>query len=422
MIRRAEERSRPAAGGSAPLTGRGKSVETAGRTAERAAAAALWQIPVFQTVAPAFVLRHQALWSRQGWALAETGGGGTPPALGSAAEAGYHPLLRGERLRPAAPWSLERGPALPAARIPAALPDRETAFPPRPWRRGRGGRQDFPGAAFSGTSGAAGVIFRQADAGREAAAPGTERETRAARQSQGAAGRPAVPSPLRMGPKTAGIHRAERPRGEGPAAAPALRRTARELLRGVFTAGGGSKGWPAIPAAKQWEGPQTALRFARQAFRLQAPLPGQPPAVPAAPGGGGEERLLFAGETAAPAEGLRDRRQERTAARRAEVVYRQPQRQESQPPAAGQGGELEGEDVLKAQSVSPSRVAAMNAAYSYDARQGRSERAAAETLSREQEEQIVRRVLEDFNYNRMAAEVLDRVERRLRTERRKVGR
>ena len=401
-------------------------METAGRTAERAAAAALWRIPVFQTVAPAFVLRHQALWRRQGWALAETGGGGTPPAIGSAAEAGYRPLLRGERLRPAAPWSLERGPALPAARLPAALPDRETAFPPRPWRRGRGGRQDSSGAAFSGTSGPAGVIFRQADAERETAAPATERETRAALQSQGAAGRPAVPSPLRTGAKIAGIHRAERPRGEGPAAVPALRRTARELLRGVFTAaGGGSGGWPAVPVAKQWEGPQTALRFAWQVFRLQAPLPGQLPAPPAAPGGGGEERLLFAGETAAPAEGMRDRRQERTAARRAEVVYRQPRRQESQPPAAGHGGELEGEDVLKAQSVSPSRVAAMNAAYSYDARQGRSERserAAAETLSREQEEQIVRRVLEDFNYNRMAAEVLDRVERRLRTERRKVGR
>ena len=43
-------------------------------------------------------------------------------------------------------------------------------------------------------------------------------------------------------------------------------------------------------------------------------------------------------------------------------------------------------------------------------------------LTREQENRITERVLEDLNYNRMAAEVLERVERRLRAERRKFGR
>ena len=105
------------------------------------------------------------------------------------------------------------------------------------------------------------------------------------------------------------------------------------------------------------------------------------------------------------------------------VIYRQPERRESTAPPAQAPQELEGEAALRAQSVSPAQVAAWNEAFSYDAgRTARQTRDQETLLSREEEERVVQRVLKDLNYNRMADEVLDRVERRLRTERRKIGR
>ena len=105
------------------------------------------------------------------------------------------------------------------------------------------------------------------------------------------------------------------------------------------------------------------------------------------------------------------------------MIYRQPERRESTAPPAQAPQELEGEAALRAQSVSPAQVAAWNEAFSYDAgRTARQTRDQETPLSREEEERVVQRVLKDLNYNRMADEVLDRVERRLRTERRKIGR
>lgn len=103
------------------------------------------------------------------------------------------------------------------------------------------------------------------------------------------------------------------------------------------------------------------------------------------------------------------------------MIYRRP---EHPAPAQGESSADSGEAVLQAQTVSPARVAAMNAAYSYPpgGNTGRNPAPPVEELTREQEERITQRVLEDINYNRMASEVLDRVERRLRTERRKFGR
>ena len=93
-------------------------------------------------------------------------------------------------------------------------------------------------------------------------------------------------------------------------------------------------------------------------------------------------------------------------------------------PAAAQetAGADSGEAVLQAQTVSPAKAAAMNAAFSYPPGQTGMSAPGPETLTAEQEERITQRVLEDINYNRMADEVLDRVERRLRAERRKFGR
>ena len=92
-------------------------------------------------------------------------------------------------------------------------------------------------------------------------------------------------------------------------------------------------------------------------------------------------------------------------------------------PALLNHGPAEGEAALRAQSVSPAQVAAWNEAFSYDAgRTARQTRDQETPLSREEEERVIQRVLKDLNYNRMADEVLDRVERRLRTERRKIGR
>ena len=100
------------------------------------------------------------------------------------------------------------------------------------------------------------------------------------------------------------------------------------------------------------------------------------------------------------------------------VVYRLPPRPQSAP----QEKEESGEEVLRAQSVDAGYVSAMNAAYSYQAPESRPRPEVPGAISQETEERIIQQVLQDLNYNRMAAQVLDRVERRLRTERRKIGR
>ena len=82
--------------------------------------------------------------------------------------------------------------------------------------------------------------------------------------------------------------------------------------------------------------------------------------------------------------------------------------------------EQSGEDVLRQQIVNP--AAPLSAAFSY---QAPAMPAAANTepteLTREQEAQIAERVLDEINYNRLTEELLVRVERRLRAERRKFG-
>ena len=107
---------------------------------------------------------------------------------------------------------------------------------------------------------------------------------------------------------------------------------------------------------------------------------------------------------------------------RTRIIYRTPERQAGAAPSAEAADS--GEAVLQAQTVSPAKAAAMSAAYSYPPGQTGGGRSSppVETLTVEQEERITQRVLEDINYNRMADEVLDRVERRLRAERRKFGR
>ena len=100
------------------------------------------------------------------------------------------------------------------------------------------------------------------------------------------------------------------------------------------------------------------------------------------------------------------------------VVYRLPPRPQSAP----QEKEESGEEVLRAQSVDAGYVSAMNTAYSYQTPESRPRPEAPGAISQETEERIIQQVLQDLNYNRMAAQVLDRVERRLRTERRKIGR
>lgn len=131
-------------------------------------------------------------------------------------------------------------------------------------------------------------------------------------------------------------------------------------------------------------------------------------------------------DTAAAPDILSRATQERTSGVQAapQIIYRSPERR-SDSPSRSDTGESSGEAILQAQTVSPAKAAAMNAAYSYPpGGQGSGNPAASAMgpLTREQEERITQRVLEDINYNRMASEVLDRVERRLRAERRKFGR
>ena len=159
----------------------------------------------------------------------------------------------------------------------------------------------------------------------------------------------------------------------------------------------------------------------RTAQRYQ--MPASPGALPEqlAPEGG----LAHAGPAvrgAAPAEGPH---RKGTPARRTDAGARVIHRRPVQPAEAGTKPSPEegsGEEILRAQSVPPAKAAALNAAYSYGAEQSSpAARAPAEALSPEAEERIASQVLRELNYNRMAAEVLDRVERRLRTERRKFG-
>lgn len=104
------------------------------------------------------------------------------------------------------------------------------------------------------------------------------------------------------------------------------------------------------------------------------------------------------------------------------IIHRQAEHR-ADPVPPGVAGDS-GEAVLQAQTVRPSGgAAAMNAAYSYTpGGRGAPARGPEETLTKDEEDRITRRVLEDINYSRMADEVLDRVERRLRAERRKFGR
>ena len=102
------------------------------------------------------------------------------------------------------------------------------------------------------------------------------------------------------------------------------------------------------------------------------------------------------------------------------VVYRLPPRPQSAPQEKEESGE-EAKNTLLRNKVTDEEIA-MNAAYSYQAPESRPRPEAPGAISQETEERIIQQVLQDLNYNRMAAQVLDRVERRLRTERRKIGR
>ena len=120
--------------------------------------------------------------------------------------------------------------------------------------------------------------------------------------------------------------------------------------------------------------------------------------------------------------GRSGRRSSAPDAPRSSIIYRAPERRESALPAAS-GGESSGEEGLRAQTVQPARPAAVSGAYAYPDGAAKPANSPMDTpLTREQENRITERVLEDLNYNRMAAEVLERVERRLRAERRKFGR
>lgn len=103
------------------------------------------------------------------------------------------------------------------------------------------------------------------------------------------------------------------------------------------------------------------------------------------------------------------------------ILYRTPARPAATPgtppasPAAA--GQLEGEEVFRAQTVSGGQVRRMEQAFSYQAPGSRKEecgQSAADSPSPS-------RVEEQINYNRLTEEILVRLERRLRAERRKFG-
>lgn len=94
-------------------------------------------------------------------------------------------------------------------------------------------------------------------------------------------------------------------------------------------------------------------------------------------------------------------------------------------PAAAQRApaqEREGEAVLAAQAVPPERARAMNRAFSYSAPEAtKSGMEAAPDVLFEQRVQTSGQGEREVNYNRLTEEILVRLERRLRAERRKFG-
>lgn len=203
-----------------------------------------------------------------------------------------------------------------------------------------------------------------------------------------------------------------------------------QAVRGVLNGGyRGSK--TALHRARQISVALSGLEAQADQVRQQALSPGLAPVLHRAISGenvGAAElfALLPTGgqrDTATPPNLLERSGQSRPTGTQSvpKMIYRRP---EHPAPAQGESGGDNGEAVLRAQTVSPARVAAMNAAYSYPpgSNTGSNPTPPVEELTAEQEERITKRVLEDINYSRMASEVLDRVERRLRAERRKFGR
>lgn len=98
-----------------------------------------------------------------------------------------------------------------------------------------------------------------------------------------------------------------------------------------------------------------------------------------------------------------------------DIVYRK-----TAPPAAPQaaaGKEPEGEDVFKAQEVTAERTQALNRVFSYQAPQVRSTQSGLEPAGPASQSGAE----ESINYNRLTEELMVRIERRLRAERRKFG-
>lgn len=179
---------------------------------------------------------------------------------------------------------------------------------------------------------------------------------------------------------------------------------------------------------EQPEGPVSrALRFFHTVSNRGPGGPGAAGGAAGSTGAAGVLTGLGQGSTGEPRAAGTDRKAvgtdgaARPAGAQAPVIYRRPVRQETSAPER-RNAENGGEEILKAQTVTPAQEAAMNAAYSYGVDASSHTGTPASPLTREQEERIAERILEDINYNRMAAEVLDRVERRLRVERRKIGR
>lgn len=84
--------------------------------------------------------------------------------------------------------------------------------------------------------------------------------------------------------------------------------------------------------------------------------------------------------------------------------------------------EQEGEAVLAAQTVPPEQARAMNRAFSYSAPAGTGRGAGAEPEALfEQRVQTAGPDAQEVNYNRLTEEIMVRIERRLRAERRKFG-
>ncbi len=215
------------------------------------------------------------------------------------------------------------------------------------------------------------------------------------------------------------IHRAaaRRPGGFFRLAPPAVTAGGRALGAdtGLLHSGYSRTEYPgtAADSQKAAQPERRVSRFTESVIR-RAPLrrPGEIPAAPA-------EIIRFA-QPAGPVytAGETERIPERPEGA-AGMVYRSPV-----PPPAAKGGAQEesGEDVLRRQLAAPPRPASAGtppdsgAPASY----GASAAAPAE-LSPEQERRLAGQVLDEINYNRLTEEILVRVERRLRAERRKFG-